>query len=630
MLFIRSWNKPPIVGRQCCSELSVSRLVILIFVFFTLIAGYSLKFKAGQALAAETPEVEWKKILEGSREDWDFFGYFAQQTADGGYVIVGTTGDYYRKESGGRCDICLIKTDASGKETWRKIFSRDLRDCAVGSCVQQTADGGYIILGHIFNALPSLLGPCFFLVKTDAFGNKLWEQVFEVEGDRSTPSARGTFVQQTADGGFIITGSRQYVWHTDRRSEWRADMFLLKTDACGNKLWEKTFGERGQWYSECVQETTDGGYIVSGSVRLDPADTNVFILKTDACGNKLWEKSFGGKGHDYGKLVLQTADNGYILVGSVETKDTTNLALIRTDTFGNKLWEKTFSGPMGAFSSGWFLQETNDGGYVLAGEVFNGGYVIKTDAFGNRLWEKTFEEGARAFCVQQTTDGGYIVLVGSIPSGTLDARIEKPRVCHLIKLKPEINSASNFKDAFKDMAGHWAEATVLKLAGMGVISGYPDGTFQPEKTITRAEIASILQRALKLALGDEAALAFVDKDEIPAWVRGPVAAVAREGLLKGYPVNGGVAFKAANPITRVELAAILSRVVEAKKVPLAGQTRVFADATTTPAWAKDPINTAAKAGIVSGYTDGTFRPDKPVTRAEAASMILRLLEKIPG
>uniref|UniRef100_UPI0004840746 S-layer homology domain-containing protein n=1 Tax=Desulfovirgula thermocuniculi TaxID=348842 RepID=UPI0004840746 len=81
-------------------------------------------------------------------------------------------------------------------------------------------------------------------------------------------------------------------------------------------------------------------------------------------------------------------------------------------------------------------------------------------------------------------------------------------------------------------------------------------------------------------------------------------------------------------ITRVELAAILSRVVEAKKVPLSGQAPAFADASAIPAWAKNAVETAAKAGIVSGYEDRTFRPDKPVTRAEAASMILRLLEKV--
>ncbi|MGB9803084.1 Ig-like domain-containing protein [Desulfofundulus sp.] len=176
---------------------------------------------------------------------------------------------------------------------------------------------------------------------------------------------------------------------------------------------------------------------------------------------------------------------------------------------------------------------------------------------------------------------------------------------------------------FKDMAGHWAEATVVKLAGMGVIGGYEDGTFRPNNKITRAEIASILVRALKLKPADESTLMFVDKNAIPAWARGAVAAAAGEGLLKGYPVQGGVAFKADKPITRAELAAILSRVLVQKLGKINGQPVKFTDASGIPAWAKDAVNIAAAAGVVGGYPDGSFKPGSSVTRAEASAMILR-------
>lgn len=181
---------------------------------------------------------------------------------------------------------------------------------------------------------------------------------------------------------------------------------------------------------------------------------------------------------------------------------------------------------------------------------------------------------------------------------------------------------------FKDMAGHWAEATVVKLAGMGVIGGYEDGTFRPNNKITRAEITSILVRALKLQPADDSALKFVDNSAIPDWARGAVAAAIKEGLVRGYPVQSGVAFKAASPVTRAELVAILSRVLEDRLGKITGQPVQFADAAKIPAWAKDAVNTAAAAGVVGGYQDGTFRAQNNVTRAEAASMILRLLEKI--
>jgi methionine-rich copper-binding protein CopC len=184
------------------------------------------------------------------------------------------------------------------------------------------------------------------------------------------------------------------------------------------------------------------------------------------------------------------------------------------------------------------------------------------------------------------------------------------------------------KPEFKDMAGHWAEATVARLAGMGVINGYEDGTFRPGNKITRAEMAVIMARALELQPADDAVLSFADGSAIPEWARGAVAAAVESGLVKGYPVPGGVEFRAANPITRAELAAILSRVLEDRLGEITGQPVQFADAAEIPAWAKDAVNTAAAAGVVGGYQDGTFRAQNNVTRAEAASMILRLLEKV--
>ncbi len=179
---------------------------------------------------------------------------------------------------------------------------------------------------------------------------------------------------------------------------------------------------------------------------------------------------------------------------------------------------------------------------------------------------------------------------------------------------------------FTDMAGHWAEATVVKLAGMGVISGYEDGTFRPDNTITRAEAASILVRALKLPEASETELAFADKDAIPAWAKKSVAQAAKAGLLKGYPADGGFVFRAQNALTRAELAAIMSRAAAQKGLSQTQPAPAFKD--QLPDWAKEAVALAARTGLVSGYPDGTFRPDKPVTRAEAASMVLRLLEKI--
>ncbi|GAW91176.1 S-layer homology domain-containing protein [Calderihabitans maritimus] len=186
------------------------------------------------------------------------------------------------------------------------------------------------------------------------------------------------------------------------------------------------------------------------------------------------------------------------------------------------------------------------------------------------------------------------------------------------------------KVTFKDMENHWAAQTVAHLASMGVINGYPDGTFKPEDNITRAEAAAILMRGLKLDPGGEEELAiFRDAENIPVWARGAVAAVAREGLVKGYPQSdGSLTFEADKPISRAELAALMVRIVVKELGPVSGEAPTFADADEFPPWAEEAVAVAAKEGIVEGYPDGTFRAENTVTRAEAATMILRLLDLI--
>jgi methionine-rich copper-binding protein CopC len=182
---------------------------------------------------------------------------------------------------------------------------------------------------------------------------------------------------------------------------------------------------------------------------------------------------------------------------------------------------------------------------------------------------------------------------------------------------------------FKDMQGHWAAEAVGKLAGMGIVSGCPDGTFKPENAITRAEVTAMVVRALKLAPGSENDLKFKDNASIPAWARGVVAAAAREGLVKGSPQpDGTVTFEPARSVSRAEMAALAVRMLEKKVGAVAPAELRFSDANRIPQWARASVGAAVAKGIVVGYPDNTFRPDKPVTRAEAAAMILRLLEAV--
>ena len=188
--------------------------------------------------------------------------------------------------------------------------------------------------------------------------------------------------------------------------------------------WTKTFETKHQSYGRSVQQTTDGGYIITGATNSIGGDSmNVYLLKTDASGIEQWTKTFGGT-DDRGNSVQQTADGGYIIVGETSSfgNGGNDVYLIKTDASGIEQWTKTFGGT--DYESGYSVQQTSDGGYIIVGEThsFANGvpsangestlYLIKTAGNGAEQWSIAFVgtdvEGV-GYCVQQTTDGGYII-----------------------------------------------------------------------------------------------------------------------------------------------------------------------------------------------------------------------------
>jgi hypothetical protein len=348
----------------------------------------------------QAPSWEWFKTFGGS--DWDS-GSSVQQTSDGGFILVGTTTSF----GAGGFDVWLIKTDADGNKLWEKTFG-GIRDDR-GHSVQQTSDGGFILLGwtESFDAREADV----WLIKTDASGNIEWDRTFG-GSDRD----KGSSVQQTSDGGFILVG------YTESFGAGWADVWLIKTDADGNKLWEKTFGGSGLDSGSSVQQTSDGGFIIVGyTTSFGAGGFDVWLIKTDADGNKLWEKTFGGSRRDWGSSVQQTSDGGFIIVGYTTSFGAGDVWLIKTDANGNKQWDRTFGGS--DWDEGWSVQQTSDGGFIIVGWTWSFGaggpdvWLIKTDANGNKQWDRTFggSDWDWGFSVQQTSDGGFII-VGSTES----------------------------------------------------------------------------------------------------------------------------------------------------------------------------------------------------------------------
>ena len=375
-----------------------------------ILAGYTSSYGAGGNYAwliktdAYGNKV-WEKIFEGDRAN------AVQQTSDGGYILAGET------QSNG---ADLIKTDANGSKVWDNIFGG-----ATANAVQQTSDGGYILAGRTGS-----IGAGYedvWLIKTDTDGNKVWEWTF---GGNDFDEAHA--VQQTSDGGYILAG-----W-TQSYGAGYADAWLIKTDADGNKVWDRTFGGIGWDQADAVQQTSDGGYILAGWTESYGAGrSDVWLIKTDADGNEVWDRTFGGSDYDEANAVQQMSDGGYILAGWTQSYGAGNgnadAWLIKTDADGNEVWDRTFGG------SGWdeadAFQQTSDKGYILAGYTLSYGsgngdaWLIKTDADGNKVWDKIFggsdQDWARA--VQLTIDGGYILAgwTGSYGAGGTDAWLIK-------------------------------------------------------------------------------------------------------------------------------------------------------------------------------------------------------------
>ena len=266
----------------------------------------------------------------------------------------------------------MIKTDFQGNEDWNQTFGGGNYDR--GNSVQQTNDGGYIITGEISssgNGSSDVL-----LIKTDHKGNKEWEHTFGgVDYDR------GYSVQQTRDGGFIIAGS------TRSNGDSYDDLWLIKADSQGNEEWNRTFGGGYIDIGHFVYETTDNGYVITGYTQsYGNGSRDLWLIKTDSQGNEEWNETFGDSFVDFGKSVQQTIDGGYIITGSKGTDYHSDIWLIKTDAQGNKEWNQLFGGV--DYDFGNFVCQTNDNGYIITGHTKsygNGGYdvlLIKTDSKG--------------------------------------------------------------------------------------------------------------------------------------------------------------------------------------------------------------------------------------------------------
>ncbi|MFT6501048.1 MAG: hypothetical protein ACJASQ_001158 [Crocinitomicaceae bacterium] len=391
----------------------------------------------------QAPPIEWQKSFGGSH--LDEVGSI-RQTSDGGYIMAGETSssDNDISANNGLHDFWLVKIDWNGVLSWEKSFGGTQMEKA--HAVEETADGGFIIAGESASNDGDLTinngASDFWIVKVSSTGNLIWEKSF---GGSNWDAAQS--IQQTDDGGYIVAGESESIDGDVTGNHGDMDFWIMKLDSIGNLTWEKSLGGSSWDSAESIQQTEDGGFIVTGSSESNDGDLTLnqggkdyWVVKLDTNGLIEWQRTVGGSDWDTSHSIQQTADGGYIIagesrsddgdVGGLVSDDTNPYGkhggnrdywIVKLDSVGLISWQKLYGGT--GWDAGQSVQETSDQGYIISGysdsEDFdvtgnNGNWdywILKLTYTGDIVWQKSLGGSYHDFgaSVRVTNDGGYIV-----------------------------------------------------------------------------------------------------------------------------------------------------------------------------------------------------------------------------
>ncbi len=326
-------------------------------------------------------------------------GRWMEQMPDSGFILTGGTTTY----SNGQTDIWLVRTDAYGNTLWTKSIGGTAFDFAN---MVKPVTGGFVICG-VTNRNGS---DDAIILKTDLSGNTLWTTVI---GDANIQWFEG--LVQTTDGGYTAVGV-----NTGSGTHGGYDIYLVTFNSAGTKLWEKNIGGGSYEIGNSIQQTADGGYILSGQTySYGNLDGDYYLVKTDVSGNVQWEKTYGQPHLQECHYAQISPDGGYILVGDADTVPNglgdTDIWVIKTDSNGNLVWDKVYGGSKK--DGGKTIENTSDGGYVVAGITRSFGlinpnyFLFKTDASGNLDWKKNYgtDRHDHAYRAIETSDYGFAI-----------------------------------------------------------------------------------------------------------------------------------------------------------------------------------------------------------------------------
>lgn len=284
---------------------------------------------------------------------------------------------------------------------WIYTFDSIINDRAY--YVDQTMDGGFIFTGSTVVTSPGYTE--LLLAKTDANGEESWHNNFPLD----MTNLYGTVVHQTTDGGYIIVGSVG--------GSWLWDVIVIKADANGDLVWQKSFGKSGRPdHGSDILQTSDGGYIVLGDTSsYGQGSADLWLIKLAADGTEQWNKTIGGPNFDEPKSFTKAIDGGYVIVGCTDTNDgRVDVWVVKTDETGEEKWQKTFgNSDLMEYS---VCVKTISNGYIVLGthqdENYTGSlWLLRLDTQGTLTWDKQISVDGTILgtSITPTTDGGYFI-----------------------------------------------------------------------------------------------------------------------------------------------------------------------------------------------------------------------------
>ncbi len=407
----------------------------------------------------QVPSIEWQKSLGGTNQE---YAYCIKQTNDGGYIVAGEsvspvggiiTNNY------GSYDCWVVKLNNAGVVQWQKSLGGSDYDRAY--TIQQTADGGYVLVGttssNNFDVTGHYGSSDIWVVKLNSVGVIEWQKAL---GGSSVDE--GFSIQQTSDGGYVLCG---VTFSTNGLVTNGQGGWILKLNNLGTLQWQKKIGSFG-CFMNCIQQTTDGGYIAAGYSNGPLGNTDYHIVKLDNLGIIQWEKYYGGTSSDYAYFIQQTNDGGYIVAGDTNSTNTdvtqnngsTDYWILKLNSIGELQWQKALGGS--SFDYGKSVQQTTDGGFIVCGNTnSNNGlvtgnqgdtdyWVVKLNNLGSVLWQKTLGGSGtdNGQSIQQTSDGGFII-AGTTGSSNGDVTIQNgDRDFWIVKLSAANLSNNNFSN----------------------------------------------------------------------------------------------------------------------------------------------------------------------------------------